>query len=104
MSGGISASTIFAAIGATASVFGALNQKKPEQQQQAQPLLMEQPPEAATKDTTKLAAEQATAQAKKRAAGATGRGDTIKTGGMDNALGGVGAGAGADQNKTLLGY
>lgn len=63
------------------------------------PMAMETPPASATQQNTAHAAESAAAQAKKRAAGASGRSDTIKTGGGLGELG-----ADNSEKKTLLGY
>lgn len=104
MSGGVSMGAILTAVGASvagAVVSSALS-KKSASQAQSTPMLMEAAPAAATQDNTRKAAEDAAAQAKKRAMGASGRSDTIKTGGA-NDLGSVG-GAGGGEQKTLLGY
>jgi len=103
MSGGVSMGAVLTAVGASvagAVVSQALNKKaSAPSQTQATPMLVEQAaPPAATQDNTKVAAEEAAAAAKKRAAGATGRGDTIKTG-VNKDLGSVGG-----EQKTLLGY
>jgi hypothetical protein len=84
-------------LGGLGMLFGALGGLTRGQEQ---PLLIEQPPQPTTKETAQTDMDAAAIQARKRASGATGRGDTILTG--SQGLGEIGS---ENQRvKSLLGY